>query len=115
MQISLEAYEKLLDRIEELRAENDKLWESTLSAEQWINVKNRLPKDGERVLVWLKPSVYKTEKDSINIAVFSRGEFYFYVEHRDGMTNDIITIPHRIDCVSYWMLLPEPPEGKKCD
>ena len=81
MKISLEAYEKMLDRIEELRTENDKLWNNVLAEQNWIEVKDRLPKDNERVLVWFKPGNYKTKKDlMINIATFSKGDFYIYIQ-----------------------------------
>ena len=114
MKISLEAYEKMLDRIEELRTENDKLWNNVLAEQNWIEVKDRLPKDNERVLVWFKPGNYKTKKDlMINIATFSKGDFYIYIQYRDNTTSDIIAVPYNIDHVTHWMPLPEPPKEEE--
>lgn len=76
----------------------------------WISVKDRLPKDHERVLVRLRGAGYDTEKSRIEIGSFSGGEFFLYLVYRDGMMNDLFTIPYCVNRVTHWMPLPEPPE-----
>lgn len=78
----------------------------------WISVKDRLPKDHERVLVRLGDGGFVTKKDRMEIAIarFSGGEFYIYLTYRDGMMNDLFIVPCFVDRVTHWMPLPEPPE-----
>lgn len=62
---------------------------------KWISVKDRLPKDGECVIV------YDTREDYIGMWEFSGVAWY----------NDDYN-PLSIDEVTHWMPLPEPPEGE---
>ena len=66
---------------------------------EWISVKDRLPYDGEKVLVHI---------DGGNIRIG------WYVVNRDGASG--FELSHGgfvlLDYFTHWMPLPEPPEGK---
>lgn len=96
MEISLEEYGKLSDRITELKLENERLRKIVLATQSWISVKDRLPEEDSRVLAFVE--------NGIMIANYLEGWFY-YIENEDGdmCPSDDIE-------VSYWMPLPEPPE-----
>lgn len=84
----------------------------SVASPKWISVKDKLPNDG-RFLVLLRSSLHKAGKNYLmEIATFSGGKFYLYVSYREGMTGDLMTVPYRIDNVTHWMPLPEPPEAK---
>lgn len=76
----------------------------------WISVKDRLPDDG-RYLVLLRSDFHKGKINYlVEIATFYGGKFYLYVSYRDGANGDLMTVPYKIDGVTHWMPLPEPPE-----
>lgn len=78
----------------------------------WISVKDRLPND-ERCLVLLRSGLHKAGRNLMEIATFYGGKFYLYVSYRDGANGDLMTVPYKIDGVTHWMPLPEPPEEAK--
>ena len=105
MQISLEKYEAMLDRIAQLTEENKKLIEGKHAycymnaygiGRKWISYHDRLPDDDRDVLA--------VSNGRVLIANYLDGWFY-YIENEDGdmCPSDDLE-------VSYWMELPEPPE-----
>lgn len=62
---------------------------------EWISVKDRLPKEGQSVLCCNSQISYKK--------VYERGIFY------DGDTHCYYPIG-KVENVTYWMPLPEPPK-----
>lgn len=91
MNISLEAYEKLSDRITELMLENERLRKIVLATQQWISVKDRLPEPGSYVLVFTN-------------------DYCDYTAHYDGywwLSGEEPTLSYE---VTHWMPLPAPPE-----
>lgn len=85
MQISLEKYEAMLDRIGGLEAVLDK------HRREWIGVEERLPEPGKPVL-----ALVEAEFISICIAAMINGKEW--------------DLPPGTRKVLYWMPLPEPPE-----
>lgn len=108
MQISLEAYEKLLDRIEELRAENDKLLENAFSTQRWISVNDKLPEDSGQVLAYGAGEIFMAYFD----ADFHDGAWFKYFLNDDCQDPYLDPYYGEVRC---WMPLPEPPEVEKCD
>ena len=92
MEISLEQYNKMAERLTEL--------EYLLAEQQWIPCSERLPKhDGEKYLVTLY-------SDRINVV--SMRISYCYM-NRDGFWSDV---PVGYE-VTAWMPLPEPWKGEQ--
>ena len=89
MEISLEEYGKLSDRITELMLENERLRRIVFLTQSWISVKDRLPECEEPVLIW-------TDYGEICIASRS-GDGKWYGSYQI------------IDNAVCWMPLPEPP------
>lgn len=105
MKISLEEYEKLLDRIEELRTENDKLQESISTAQDWISVEDRLPNCNGCYIVFI-PHYYDKDHGIVTMCYFDGIDTW----HDDDRVNfERILNP---TFVTYWMPLPEPPEAE---
>lgn len=90
MKISLEAYEKLSDRITELTLENERLRKIVLATQQWISVKDRLPNFDQTVLA------YSGKEWGIGLAFLHDDEKWY------GDCGD----------VTHWMPLPAPPEAE---
>lgn len=90
MEISLEEYGKLSDRITELMLENERLRTIVLATQQWVSVNYRLPAYEEPVLLW---TYY--------------GEMCIASRSGDGKWYGSYQI---IDNAVCWMPLPEPPE-----
>lgn len=75
-----------------------------VSAPQWISVKDRLPRDGEHVLIWYEYFRY----GSYN-RIFKTHEIaYQYGGHWTG-ASDSLGVDARVFA---WMPLPEPPKGE---
>lgn len=78
---------------------------------EWISVKDRLPENGQDVLV------YHADDFHITVGDFERDNVRYYIEE-DGSkfyTNSgwDTEIPWaQKGCVTHWMPLPNPPEGK---
>ena len=92
MEISLEEYGKLSDRITELMLQNERLRRIVFATQQWVSVKDRLPKNDWRVLVYDK---YLGIAEGYYISADDTWWLYYPVKR---------IFP------SYWMPLPEPPE-----
>lgn len=91
MQISLEEYRKLSDRIAELERENEELREAVACPPHWmhwVSVKDRLPNFEQPVLA------YSGEELGIGFAYLD-GDGKWYGDCGD---------------VTHWMPLPAPPE-----
>ena len=63
-----------------------------LTMAEWISVKDRLPKEGEVVVVYIKP---KVGVGYAEVDIYLMGDFD---EYSEGVT--------------HWMPLPEPPKGE---
>lgn len=75
-----------------------------VSVPQWISVKDRLPEDGEHVLIWYEYFRY----GSYN-RIFKTHEIaYQYGGHWTG-ASDSLGVDARVFA---WMPLPEPPKGE---
>lgn len=84
--------------IQDLRRENAEL---RARVPQWISVKDRLPKDGEPVIVIVSGKVGNiTLVDAIELADFSLDEGWILEMWPEWEDPKVI----------YWMPLPEPPE-----
>lgn len=114
MEISLEKYEAMQDRIAHLEVameikskqfnyaldlvveRDDEIFRLRAKQPHWISAKDKLPEEDSRVLAFVE--------NGIMIANYLEGWFY-YIENEDGdmCPSDDIE-------VSYWMPLPEPPE-----
>ena len=95
VEISLEKYEEMQDRIAQLEKENEELREAVSCPPQWmhwISVKDRLPKSDLRVIVYDK---YLGIAEGYCISADDTWWLYYPVKR---------IFP------SYWMPLPEPPE-----
>lgn len=80
------------------------LEEAAVSVPQWISVKDRLPEDGEHVLIWYEYFRY----GSYN-RIFKTHEIaYQYGGHWTG-ASDSLGVDARVFA---WMPLPEPPKGE---
>lgn len=90
MNISLEEYGKLSDRITELMLENERLRTIVLATQQWISVKDRLP--GHRAMY-----ITCDEFNIVEVTMFDGNE--------DVVWNTVAETK-----VMHWMPLPEPPE-----
>lgn len=90
MEISLEEYGKLSDRITELMLQNERLRRIVFLTQQWISVKDRLPEHR---------AMYITcdELDIVETTMFDDNE--------DAVWNTVAGTK-----VTHWMPLPEPPE-----
>lgn len=76
----------------------------SVSVPQWISVKDRLPEDGEHVLIWYEYFRY----GSYN-RIFKTHEIaYQYGGHWTG-ASDSLGVDARVFA---WMPLPEPPKGE---
>ena len=77
---------------------NDGYEQGKKDATQWISVNDRLPYDGEKVLVYLSNK---------NISIG------WYVTNRDGARGFELSYGFvLIDYFTHWMPLPEPPKGE---
>ena len=72
------------------------------AAQQWINVKDRLPEDGIPVLAFVFDTM---EVGYIEMLITDDHEFHWIGDH------NYIDKGHR--AVTYWMPLPKPPEAKE--
>lgn len=88
MEISLEEYGKLSDRITDLMHENERLRRIVFLTQSWISVKDRLPNFEQPVLA------YSGEELGIGFAYLD-GDGKWYGDCGD---------------VTHWMPLPAPPE-----
>lgn len=108
MEISLEEYGKLSDRITELMHENERLRRIVFAAQQWISVKDRLPEDEGYYLV----RVYYSDIEHCAFEVYGwyKGSFIYWaggMELPVGINTHGENIPMK---VTHWMPLPELPE-----
>lgn len=106
MNISLEEYGKLSDRITELMLENERLRTIVLATQQWVSVKDSLPDDDRDVLA--------VSNGKVLIANYLDGESVMVANYLDGWVRYVEDEcgdmePTGID-VSYWMEMPEQPE-----
>ena len=74
-----------------------------VSVPQWISVKDRLPEDGEDVLIWYEYFRY----GSYNRMFQTHGIGYQFNGHWSGVD----PLGHKAR-VFAWMPLPEPPKGE---
>ena len=105
MQISLEKYEEMQDRIAQLEKENEELREAVSCPPQWmhwISVKDRLPEDDGEVLACNGNDVFIAHCEGDYWAV------YLLNTEDDCYEQHVVKVTH-------WMPLPEPPEVKKND
>ena len=103
MEISLEEYGKLSDRITELMLENERLRRIVFLTQSWISVKDRLPEDDGVVLAFGVGGI-------VIAYCFGDGNWAIYRLDKDGRY--LTSCPTTI---YYWMPLPEPPEEKNND
>lgn len=94
--IIAEAFEDLANELEDFPA---------VSVPQWISVKDRLPKDGEHVLIWYEYYRY----GSYNRMYTTYEIAYQYNGHWTGAGDSLGQLAR----VFAWMPLPEPPKGEK--
>lgn len=90
MNISLEEYGKLSDRITELMLENERLRTIVLATQQWVSVKDSLPEHRAMYITC----------DELNIV-----EATMFDGNEDAVWNTVAGTK-----VTHWMTLPEPPE-----
>lgn len=122
MNISLEEYGKLSDRITELMLENERLRTIVLATQQWVSVKDSLPEELTPVnVVWVNhnPQLYyskiKDVPQSNATAVYFCGRWYWWDavlidwlgEYGRGREESLVDKEIEI---THWMPLPEPPE-----
>lgn len=101
MEISLEEYGKLSDRITELMLENERLRRIVFLTQSWISVKDRLPEHDGEVLAYCGGNIF--------IANCPEDEWVVYCLEEGGYSE---TCHVQVD---YWMPLPEPPEVEDAD
>lgn len=103
MNISLEEYGKLSDRITELKLENERLRKIVLATQSWISVKDRLPEDSGQVLAYGAGEIFMAYFD----ADFHDGAWFKYFLNDECQDPYLDPYYGEIRC---WMPLPEPPE-----
>lgn len=103
MNISLEEYGKLSDRITELMLQNEHLRRIVFATQQWISVKDRMPNCNGCYLVF-RPHYYDEDHGAVTLCYFDGTDTW----HDDDRVNfERILSPTDI---THWMPLPEPPE-----
>lgn len=104
MQISLEKYESMQDRIAKLEKENEELREAVSCPPHWmhwISVKDRLPEDEGLVLAFGDEGLLIAEH-------YRFGDWVKFMLDKDGRYMS----PYPTT-IYYWMPLPEPPKMEK--
>lgn len=123
MEISLEEYGKLSDRITELMLENERLRRIVFLTQSWISVKDRLPEELTPVnVVWVShnPQPYyskiKDVPQSNATAVYFCGRWYWWdaviidwLSEYGQYSREESLVYKEIE-ITHWMPLPEPPE-----